>query len=353
MTIKPPHLKKGDTLALVTLSNGALFDNDIALKIGQQRLADFGLSLKVMPHAADSPEYLWEHPEVRAADLKAAFMDDDVKGIVCTIGGCETYRLTPYLLDDPEFVQVVRQHPKVFMGFSDTTLNHLVFQKIGLNTFYGPSFLNDFADLGPEMLPFARDNFAHFFVPEAYQLVSSPVWFDERQDFSANSLGVQRMAHQERYGYETLYGTGAQTGKLLGGCIESLFDLLTGHNFPDELTINAKYGLWPKNWQGKMMFLEPSQENPDPKKLAIYLHRIAQTGVFNQVSGLLVGKSQNQKYFHEYRKLYQQLGERYHLPVLYNVNFGHGFPRLSMPYGVEVEVDFDEQTIKLLESPWT
>ncbi|SUP58850.1 Uncharacterised protein [Weissella viridescens] len=43
--------------------------------------------------------------------------------------------------------------------------------------------MNDFAYLGPEMLPFARDNFAHFFVPEAYQLVSSPVWFDERQDF--------------------------------------------------------------------------------------------------------------------------------------------------------------------------
>jgi muramoyltetrapeptide carboxypeptidase LdcA involved in peptidoglycan recycling len=36
------------------------------------------------------------------------------------------------------------------------------------------------------------------------------------------------------------------------------------------------------------------------------------------------------------------------LPILYNVNFGHGAPQAILPYGTEAVVNADEQEIVLL-----
>ena len=60
---------------------------DLAIK----RLQEFGLELVIMPNALKDMEYLEEHPEARAADLKEAFMDESIKGIICAIGGLDNY----------------------------------------------------------------------------------------------------------------------------------------------------------------------------------------------------------------------------------------------------------------------
>ena len=39
------------------------------------------------------------------------------------------------------------------------------------------------------------------------------------------------------------------------------------------------------------------------------------------------------------------------LPVLYNINFGHAVPITTLPIGTNVEVDFDNKKITLVESP--
>ena len=54
-------------------------------------------------------------------------------------------------MDDPEFIEAVRNNPKIFIGFSDTTNNHLMLNRIGLSTFYGPCFLVDLAELDKEI----------------------------------------------------------------------------------------------------------------------------------------------------------------------------------------------------------
>ena len=43
-------------------------------------------------------------------------------------------------MEDREFVNAVQAHPKLFTGFSDTTVNHLMFYRLGLSTYYGPDF---------------------------------------------------------------------------------------------------------------------------------------------------------------------------------------------------------------------
>ena len=92
--IKPMKLNKGDKVAIVSLSRGLLgmpFCKH-ELDIGIRRLEEFGLIPVIMPNALKDMKYIAEHPEARASDLKKAFMDKDIKAVICAIGGDDTYK---------------------------------------------------------------------------------------------------------------------------------------------------------------------------------------------------------------------------------------------------------------------
>ena len=75
---KPKHLSPGDTVAIVSLSAGTLGESWAIhrLYIAKERLEkDYGLTVKVMPNALKGREYLYRHPEARAADMMDAFRD--------------------------------------------------------------------------------------------------------------------------------------------------------------------------------------------------------------------------------------------------------------------------------------
>lgn len=57
-------------------------------------------------------------------------MGNSMKVIICAIGNDDTYRTIPYLMEDEKFINAVKTHPKIFMWFSDTTNNHLMFYKL-------------------------------------------------------------------------------------------------------------------------------------------------------------------------------------------------------------------------------
>ena len=152
--IKPKKLEKGDKVAIVSLSRGLLGMPFIKheLDLGLKRLKELGLEPVIMDNSLKDMDYLFDHPEERAADLKQAFLDDSIKGIITAIGGDDTYKTIPYLMEDQEFIEAVKKHPKLFTGFSDTTNNHFMFQKLGLETFYGPCFLVDLAEFASSLI---------------------------------------------------------------------------------------------------------------------------------------------------------------------------------------------------------
>ena len=295
---KPSKLNKGDKVAIVSLSHGILgmpgykHELDIAIK----RLEEYGLVPVIMPHAMDDFDYLREHPELRASDLKQAFMDESIKGIICAIGGDDTIKTIPYLMEDQEFIEAVKNNPKIFTGFSDTTNNHLMLNKLGLSTFYGPCLLIDIAELDNEMLPYTKEYFDKFFTDE-------------------EGFGVQRVQRQETHGYEVLNGSGKVTGKLYGGCLDSFYDIFSSERYGNESEIISKYNILPTidEWKEKILFLETSEEKMTPEQLEKALN------IFKDLD----------------------------TPVLYNVNFGHAVPRCIIPYDAEATIDFDNKKIMI------
>lgn len=348
-------LRKGDKVAIVSLSGGMLGEDFCShnIEIGVKRLKEYGLKPVFMQNALKGIAYLKEHPKARAEDLKDAFFDDSIAGIICAIGGDDTYRLLPYLMEDAEFIRAVEKNPKLFTGFSDTTINHLMFYKLGLSTYYGPNFICDLGEIAEEMLPYSQKAFESYLEGnECREIVSSEIWYEERQDFSREAVGTDRIAHKEERGFELLQGGEVFQGKLLGGCLESFYDVLTTTRYEDEKEVCEKYGLFPskEEWTGKILFIETCEEKPIPELFEKEILALKNKGVFDVVNGVLVGKPQDEAYYQEYKDILIRVIDNAKLPVVYNVNFGHATPRCALQYGVVAKVDMRQKKI-YLENP--
>ena len=104
--LTPQPLKKGDKVAVICLSSGVIGEPYCAheKELGEKKLREMGLEPVFTRHALRGADFILSHPETRAADLKEAFLDDSVKGIITSIGGIETFRTFPYLMEDEEFI---------------------------------------------------------------------------------------------------------------------------------------------------------------------------------------------------------------------------------------------------------
>ncbi len=346
----PKKLKKGDKVAIVSLSSGMLGEEFCShnIEIGVRRLKEYGLEPVFMENALKGIEYLQEHPEARAKDLKTAFMDDSIAGIICAIGGDDTYRLLPYLMEDDDFVNAVKKHPKLFTGFSDTTINHLMFYKLGLSTFYGPNFICDLGEISNEMLPYSKKAFEGYLnEADSYEIISSDIWYEERVDFSRAAIGTEQVAHKEERGFELLQGIEVFEGRLLGGCLESLYDMISQNRYGDEAAVCEKYGIFPskEEWQGKLLFIETCEEKPTPDVFEKEIEALKNRGVFEVVKGIIVGKPQDEAYYDEYKEILVRIIDNVRLPIVYNVNFGHATPRCALQYGAMAKVDMKQKKI--------
>ncbi len=335
-------------VAIVSLSSGMMGEESarMEVEIGLRRLEEYGLHVKLMPHAGKGMEYVRNHPEKRAEDLLAAFRDPEVDMILCAIGGDDTYRLLPYLFDHNELAQAVTN--KVFLGFSDTTVNHLMLHKVGLHTFYGQSFLSDICELGPEMHPYTRRFFEELITTgRIREITPSDVWYRERESFTPDQVGRQLPACPD-HGFELLQGTPVFSGKILGGCIDTLYDFFNGDRYADMPVLCQRYRLFPAapDWKGRILLLESSEEKPSPKKYRQALEYLKATGTFEEISGVLAGKPMDETYANEYRQLLVEVIGKPELPIVFNVNIGHAMPRCIIPFGVAATVDAEKQIIR-------
>lgn len=353
--IKPNALKRGDKVAIVSLSSGILGEKfcEHEIPIAVNRLKDYGLEPVFMPNTLKGMDYIKAHPEKRAEDLKQAFMDDSIKCIMCAIGGDDTFRTLPYLMEDEEFIKAVKNNPKIFTGFSDSTINHLMFYKLGLTTFYGPNFIIDLAELDKEMIPYTKKYFEKYFnCDDELKIESSDLWYNERPGYGSDQIGTSRKVNKETHGYEILNGKGIVRGISLGGCIETIYEALISNRYENEYEVCSKYGIIPtlEEWQDKIMFIETSEEKPTPDHLKEMLDKFKDLGIFNQINGLIIGKPQDEAYYEEYKQVYREVLDGLNIPVIYNANFGHSTPRCILPYGLMTELNCETKEIIINES---
>ncbi len=115
----------------------------IAIKKGKGQLEEtFGLTVVETKNSLKSAEWIYKNPQVRADDLMEAFSDNSIKAIISNIGGDDSIRTLPFI-----DLSIIKNNPKIFLGFSDTTITHIACYKAGLVSFYGTSLLVGFAKM--------------------------------------------------------------------------------------------------------------------------------------------------------------------------------------------------------------
>ncbi len=340
--IKPKRLQKGQKVAIVSLSWGGLGDPEFIHKyhIAKERLEnDFGLEVVTMAHALKGSAFIAKHPELRAKDLMDAFEDPSISAIFCAIGGDDTIRLLPYINFD-----TLRNNPKIFMGYSDSTVNHLMMYQAGVVSFYGPSIMCEFGEY-VSMFDYTAGAVRDMLFGEwtEYQLKPSPVWSDDFVLWDEGNMEIACNLKPDDRGYEVLNGGGTVQGHLLGGCLD-VFMMVIGTS------------IWPtlSQWTGAILFLETSEDKPSPDFVKWTLRNLAAQGILKVLKGILFAKPQGEVYYEAYKTAILQVvveEEQLHdLPIFYNVNFGHGKPIAIIPYGIQAQLDCDKRTITFAEN---
>ena len=342
--IKPKILRPGSRIAAISLSWGGPGAVPYRYQIGKRQFEEeFGVTVIETEHALRDPDWLAKNPEARADDLMAAFADSTIDGIISTIGGEDSIRTLPYL-----DLNLIRNNPKVFMGFSDTTISHATCFKAGIVSFYGPSLMAGFAE-NCGMFPYMVDSVRRTLFS------TEPIGFIEpnRTEWTAEYLPWEHPENQSIRrklnpctGWRFHQDEGVIEGQLFGGCVEVL-DWLRGTDYFPSID-----GL-----QGAVIFLETSEEGVPPSFLTRFVRCLAAIGVLEGLGGILLGRpggGVDPDTFHEYDDaLCKAVREEYGLndiPIVTNMDFGHTDPMFVIPIGMTVRIDATKQEIAIDEA---
>ncbi len=314
MPARPPRLRPGDTIGLVSPSSPTARPSDHE-RI-QQWADEQGFRLKFFPHAADRATYLAGRDEDRAADLMAAFADPEVDAVLTIRGGYGGWRVTPHL----DF-EVIRANPKFFCGYSDTTALHVAMGRAAdIVTFYGPaasSFIG-------------RDRSAYT-LRHFLRALTEP-----------EPLGAVERDPDDPFTWAI--GPGVAEGPLRGGCLTLLAQSL---GTP-----------WEVDWDGCIVFAEDVGE--EPYRIDGYLTQLKLAGKLDAIAGFVVGEHVScgpREFRPSYaygtfstEEVYRHYLEPLGVPVMVGLPCGHGKHLATLPLGARARLDADNLTLEILEA---
>lgn len=343
--IKPRCLKKWDKVATVSLSWGWPWAVPERYLIGKKQIEEkFGVELVEMTNTMQDPTRVYDHPEERAKDLMDAFRDPTIKGIFSTIWGDDSIRILPYIDFD-----VIRNNPKVFMGYSDTTITHFICFKAGIVSFYGPSIMAGFGENG-WLFPYMVDSVHKaIFSSEVIWEVSANKdgWTNEFLPWNNPENQKKKRNLFPASSWRWLQWEGKVIGKLLWGCVD-VFPFIIGTS------------IWPSvdEWKNKILFLEPSEEKISDTHFERIVRNLGSQGVLHVIKGIIVGRAQMDyqtntqlNYDKQLIKIVSMEFGLKDLPIVTNMDFWHTDPMFVIPVGIEAQLDCDNKIFLIMENP--
>jgi muramoyltetrapeptide carboxypeptidase LdcA involved in peptidoglycan recycling len=341
--IKAERLRTGDTVAAVTLSWGGPGTCPHRYAAGKRQFEEeFGCHVIETRHALRDATWIAANPRARADDLMEAFADRSIRAVISTIGGDDSIRVLPFL-----DLSVLRAHPKIFMGYSDTTVTHFACMAAGLTSFYGPAFMSGFAENCGMHRYLVESVHRTLFSAEPIGQVSPNTdgWTAEFLEWSDPANQSRLRALTPSTGWRWLQGAGRVEGPLVGGCIE-VMEWLKGTS------------VWPplETWAGAVLFIETSEEAPAARQVKRWLRSYGVQGILERVAALLVARpggpglsvADHQEYDNAVLgAVRDELGLA--IPIITGMDFGHTDPFFVLPYGVKAEIDCNARSFSIVE----
>ena len=297
----------------------SLLSNE-TFNIAKKRFEDMGLIVTISKNAYNIDKYNSSSIEDRVNDLHDAFSDENVKLIMCAIGGYNCIEL----LDKLDY-SIIKNNPKIIMGYSDNTaLLNAIYKKTGLVTYLGPNF----ADFGMKYgFDYTLDYFKkNVFENEIIRVEDSKEYSDDKWYLEQNDRTFFKNIGRK------VVNCGKAKGKIIAGNLCTL-NLLQGTEYMPNL-------------ENIILFIE---DDDLVKEEFLYefdrnLHSLMLQPNFQKVKAIVIGRMQiNSKVsIEDLVSLLKGKREISKIPILINVDFGHTTPLLTIPIGKTCTINEDK-----------
>lgn len=296
--LQPPKLQFNDKV--VILSPAGKIDEELVYKAASV-FSEWGLRVEISENALCQTGRFSGFVEQRLADLQNAMDDPEVKLIFCSRGG---YGVV-HLLDKLNF-NLIKKYPKWILGYSDITALHAALQSNRIMSIHGP-MAKHFAEEG------SSDVAVRF---------TKAILAGEMVNYE---IPVSKYAHLNR--------NGRAAGRLMGGNL-AVYCSIIGSDFN-------------KIRKGGVLFIEDIGE--DPYKVDRYIYQLKLAGVFERISGLIVGQftdftEDNNMYSALYESIAAAVAE-YSFPVCFDFPVGHVKLNFPLVMGKKVILSVKEDKI--------
>lgn len=130
----PKYLEQGDTIGIVATARKVSREElEPAIKL----ITAEGFKVKLANNLFEEDNQFAGTDQQRAADVMQMVTDDEVKAILCARGGYGSARILDYLDYD-----AIKAHPKWFCGYSDVTVMHALYNRLGIASLHSTMPIN-------------------------------------------------------------------------------------------------------------------------------------------------------------------------------------------------------------------
>lgn len=307
-TLKAPHIRRGDTIALIAPASTP--PNAERIDGGKRYLESRGYTVVVGTHVQDVHGYLAGTDEARLADLNGFIRRKDVRAIIAIRGGYGT----PRILDGVDYA-ALKKDPKIIVGYSDLTgLQLAILAKTGLVTFSGPM---SGVEMWKQIDPYTEDHF--------WRMVESPT-----------APGILPHGGETP---ATCLKAGVGTGPLIGGNASLIAGLMGSSYMPPT--------------DGSVFALEDVDEAPH--RVDRMMAQFRNAGILRSCAAMLYGQftdcvpSDTTKPYLTVDQVLTAYAADAKGPVVGNLQFGHIPKKLTLPLGAQCRVNGADGTIEILE----
>ncbi|MBW2174943.1 MAG: LD-carboxypeptidase [Deltaproteobacteria bacterium] len=288
--IRPQRLHPGDTIGIAAPASP--FDRE-AFEGGIAVLESLGYRVKIPESLFSKHGYLAGSDVERSSQLMKLFEDETVGAIFCARGGFGSMRLLP-LLD----FETIRAQPKILIA-----LLVAIYSRCSMVTFHGPlvTTLNKTSEKTCSGLVDAVGSSMPLALKPSKPMILNP---------------------------------GKVSGPVLGGNLTSLCHLMGTPYEPP--------------FDGHLLFLEDRGEAP--YRIDRMLSQLSIGGHLDGVAGVVLGSFLDCGSLEDVHAIVTEAFRHRGVPILSGFDLGHGTDNVTIPIGLEAELNTEEGVLRFLEA---
>ena len=320
--IFPRWIQEGDKIGVTACSGGKTSPVDlIRLDNAACQFKKRGYSVTETSDVRTEEKGRSAPARVRAEELHSLVVNPEVSWVIQACGGDYLAEMLSYA----DF-ELIKKYPKWYQGYSDPT--GLLFT-ITTNCDMATVYAGNYGDFGMENWHRClEENVA---ILEGKEIVQKSFPF-YKNGFAERITGSEDYQEDTPVKWECAKGTVTLSGRLLGGCLDVLLDLV-GTRFDKTAEFCERY-----KEDGILWYLESFALSSE--RLTCGLWHLKEAGWFKHAKGFVFGRPTF--FSSDYEIAYQEaveavLGEL-GLPIVFEADIGHKAPRMTMINGAKAKL---------------